>query len=629
MTATNSSKSNGGPGKSFKIIAILVVIAAAGLAVVWLKVVRGAQSPLAGMPTFGAKRGPLVISVLESGTIKAREQVVIYNEVEGRTSIVKIVPEGTRVKKGDLLVTLDVSTLTDSKIDQDIRVENAYASLVNAMENLEVVRNQAISDVNVAELTLQFARQDLQKYVEGQYPNNKAAAENDIRLAEEELTRAEEKLKWSKTLHDEKYLSKTELQADELARNSAEVRLQVKKNDLDLLENYTYKREVAQLQSDVTQAEMALERTQRKARASVVQAEADQKARQQEYDRQKDKLAKIEDQIKKATVYAPTDGMVIYATSAQRGMMSMMESRQPLQDGVEVFERQELIYLPTASSSKVEVSIHEASLQKVRVGLPVIITVDALPGKKFLGHLASIAPLPDPQSMFLNPDLKVYNSDVYLDTEDPSLRTGMGCKVEIVVEEHEDVVYVPVQAVVRVDGRPTVYVVKPDGSMEERKVEIGLDDDTMVRIISGLAEGEVVLLTPPLKTATIESGSGLSSGLGDPNSDASVMRRRITERLSEVNSVGVPAPSMPGPAGPSGQPGAGGFPEMSPAQREQLMQSLTPEQRQQAERFMNMSAEERQQMMQRYMNMSPEERQQLQQQFMGGGQGPYTPGGNQ
>ncbi len=627
MAATNSNKPNGAAGSSFKIIAVLVVIGAIGLAVVWLKVVRGAQSPLSGMPTFVAKRGPLTISVLESGTIKAREQEIIYNQVEGRTSIVKIVDEGTHVKKGDLLVELDVSTLTDGKIDQDIRVQNADASLINAQENLAVVQNQAISDVNVAELTLQFARQDLQKYVEGQYPNDKAAAENDIRLAEEELTRAEEKLKWSQTLYDEKYLSKTELQADQLAKNSAEVRLQVKENDLDLLTNYTYKREIAQLQSDVTQAEMSLERTQRKARASVVQAEAELKARQQEYDRQKDKLAKIEDQITKATVYAPTDGMVIYATSAQRGGFShMMDNRQPLQDGVEVFERQELIYLPTASSSKAEVAIHEASLQKVRVGLPAVITVDALLGKKFLGRLASIAPLPDPESMFLNPDLKVYNSDVYLDTDDPSLRTGMGCKVEIVVAQHEDTVYVPVQAVIRIEGKPTVYVVRDDGTTEQRNVEIGLDDDVMVRIISGLEEGETVLLTPPLKAATVETGSGLPGGVAEPNSAAGIMRQRINEKLDEVNGVGVPPASAQGMTGPQGQgqgPSDGmGFPEITPAMREQMqeaMQNLTPEQRQQAERLMNMSAEERQQMMQRYMNASPEERQRLQQQFMGGG----------
>ena len=107
-----------------------------------------------------------------------------------------------------------------------------------------------------------------------------------------------------------------------------------------------------------------------------------------------------------------------------------------------------------------EVDVHEASLDKVRAGLPAIVTVDALPGKKFIGTVARIAPLPNAQSMWMNPDLKVYTTNINLETIDPDLRSGMSCKAEIIVEQYQDVVYIPVQAVLRVDGQPTVYVVK-------------------------------------------------------------------------------------------------------------------------------------------------------------------------
>ena len=116
------------------------------------------------MATFVAKRGPLTISVLESGAIKAKEQEVIRNEVEGRTTIISIVPEGTRVKKGDLLVELDASTMDDERIDQEIQVQNAEAAFINAKETLAIAENQAKSDIELAELTLKFAKQDLKKY---------------------------------------------------------------------------------------------------------------------------------------------------------------------------------------------------------------------------------------------------------------------------------------------------------------------------------------------------------------------------------------------------------------------------------------------------------------------------------
>ena len=605
MNRNNNSKSGENANRrSLKAIGAVVLIVVIGLAVVLLKAVRGSDQPASELATFVVKRGPLTISVLESGTIKSREQVIIKNEVEGRTSIITLVPEGTRVKKGDLLVKLDVSTLDDAKIDQEILVQNAEAAYINATETLAVVENQAQSDIDVAELTLKFAGQDLTQYKEGLYPKDKKTAENSITLRQEELTRAEETLAWSQKLYDKKYLSKSDLQADQLGVTRSKNNLELAQEEVRLLENFTRQRNIDQLESDLHQAKMALERINRKAIADVAQAKADLKAKELEYARQQDKLKKIEDQLGKATIIAPTDGMVIYATSARRG--GWRDNRQPLDEGVEVFERQDLIYLPTAESAMAEVDIHEASLEKVRVGLPAVITVAALPGKTFIGTVNNIAPLPDPSSMWMNPDLKVYETDIYLEGDDPNLRTGMSCKAEIIVKQYEDTVYIPVQAVIRIAGQPTVYAVK-EGSTEERKVEIGLDNNRMVRIIDGLQEGEVVMLTPPLKSATIGPGSQLA-GAGLPDASDS-LKQRINEKLEEANGAqtGVPSDSVAG-----SQQDRQGLPGDSAQQMEQMRK-----------RFESMSPEERkkeaEKMRKQFENMTPEEREKMRQRFEGMG----------
>ena len=527
--------------------------------------------------TFTVKRGPLRISVTESGTIKAREQVILKNEVEGRTSILTIVPEGTRVKKGDLLVELDASQLLDNRIDQEISVQNTEASFIGAEENLAVIENQAQSDIDKAILAFDFAGQDLKQYLEGEYPKQTKESQARITLAQEEVTRAIEKLRWSQKLFDEKYISQTELQADELAKTRKILDLELAKGDLDLLEDFTYQRTVKQLESDVKQAEMALERTKRKARADVKQAGANLKARESEYNRQKDKLEKIEEQVAKTKIYAPAEGLAIYATSARRG--GWRSSTEPLDEGQDVRERQELIYLPTGTSVKAEVDIHESSLKKVKVELPTIITVDALPGKSFFGRVASIAPLPDAQSMWMNPDLKIYNTEVYLDGNDGNLRTGMSCKAEIIIEQYEDAVYVPIQAVLRVAGETTVYVLK-GGERQPRKVEIGLDNNRMVRIISGLEAGEVVMLTPPLRSAEIMPGSdGMASEKSRSDDNFDTIDDKISERLKNIDS------------------------RPDQEKKENRRRDLTPEQREQRQ--------------QRFRNMSPEEREKMRQQRRG------------
>ncbi|MFZ0035331.1 MAG: hypothetical protein WAK60_10155, partial [Sedimentisphaerales bacterium] len=375
------NNSSSGTGKKrflrakFLVAAVVLVFLVAGVAVVAFNHRSGSKTVLAGdMPTFAAEHGPMRISVTESGTIQAREQIILKCEVEGKTTILTIVDEGTRVKKGDLLIELDASTLIDARVDQQIRVQNAEAAFIGARENLAVVENQAKSDVNKAELTLEFAKQDLRKYTEGEYQNSLKEVESQITLAREELQTAEEKLKWSQKLFEKQYISQTELQIDELSAHKNKLDVELAENNLHLLEDFTHPRRLAELASDVSQAEMALERTNRKARADVVQAEADLKAKESEFERQKDKLKKNEEQITKTKIYAPADGLVIYATSAKQGFRG---NQEPLTEGSEVHEQQELIYLPTASSVKAVVKVHETSLQKVRAGLPAVVTVDA------------------------------------------------------------------------------------------------------------------------------------------------------------------------------------------------------------------------------------------------------------
>jgi len=481
----------------FWIIISVIVIAGAGGGLFFL--LPGERGKSLQAPTFAAVRGPITISVSESGTIKAREQLILKSEVEGVTTILSLVSEGTRVKKGDLLIELDASTLKDDMVNEQILVMNTEAAYIRARETLAVTKNQAESDIDQASLDLRFAKEDLTKYTEGEYPQELKEAQSRITIAEEELQRASEKLSWSEVLFEEKYLSLTELQADQLAARKAELELELAQEELALLENYTYKRRLAELESDIKQAEMALERAKLKASADIVQAEADLRATQSEYQRQKGKLEKIEDQIEKTKIYAPADGLVVYATSAKADWRG---NREPLAEGQEVRERQELIYLPTGSSFIAEVKVHESSLEKIRLGLPTRLSVDALPGKSFSGRVSKIAPLPDAISVWLNPDLKLYNTEIVLDSESRELRTGMSCRAEIIVERFDDAVYVPVQAVLTINGRPQVFV-QNGGTAEPRPVKTGPDNNRMIVIESGISPGERVLLTPPLEDATV------------------------------------------------------------------------------------------------------------------------------
>ena len=446
-----------------------------------------------------AVRGRLVIDLAEDGEIKPSQQLTLKSEVEGRHSIIYIIPEGTMVKKGDLLVELDVSSTVDEKVDQEIAVKNVESGLEMKKEDLEIAKNKAASDIELAEQDLAFAKEDLVKYEEGEYPNNLSETKGAVALAEQELEQAREKYEWSKKLHEEDFLSESELKSDELSWRHHELSLETAKGNLELLRKYTYKREIAKLRSDVKQKEAALDRVRRQAASSIIQEESALRAKESEYNRQKQKLDKIEQQIAKAKITAPMDGQVIYATSNQRPW----DNQEPLKEGVEVWERRDLIFLPTADTFVASTVVRESALSGLATGMPVRVTCDALPGKDFSGVLSKISPMPDTGRRWMNPDIKEYPAEVRIDGGVGELKNGMGCRVRIILAEYEDAVSVPVQCVVRVGGRACVWVKTPRGP-ERRTVETGLDNNRFVHVLSGLEGGEEVLLVPPLAESAPE-----------------------------------------------------------------------------------------------------------------------------
>jgi HlyD family secretion protein len=478
------------------------VLLAAVVLIPILARLRAGEASAVTEPLFTVAEGPLTISVIENGSIQSKDKVIVRCLAEGRNTILSIVPEGRTVLTGDLLVELDSSPILERQSEQQLRMENTSAAFTQSREKLAVTRNQSQSDVEKAELDLKFARLNLEKYTEGEYPNQLRQAEADIAIANEELQRAEDKLTWSRKLADSGYITRSELQGDELARKRSVLTIELAQNKLDLLKKYTYVQELEKRKSDVSQAEMALERTRRRAASDIVQAEADLHARESENDRQKVVLDKTTRQIEACKITAPSNGMVVYATSVS----GRRWNQEPLGVGQQVIERQELIYLPADSGMMAEIRIHESSLAKVSVGLPVRVTVDALPGRAFAGTLGKIGVLPDANRSWMNPDLKVYVCEVYFNTPIEGLRPGMNCQAEVVIEDYATAVYVPVQCVIRLDNKTVAYVMN-HGKPEVRPVEIGYDNNRMTLIKSGLKPGEQVLLAPPLSDQKANKGA--------------------------------------------------------------------------------------------------------------------------
>lgn len=554
------------------ILGVLLIVGAGG-AIGAMKFLSASSEKSHG-PVQAVVRGPLTISFTVDGSVNSRDQVVLKSEVEGQNAILYIITEGVRVEKDTLLVELDSSKLIENRDQQIITVQNAEANYIRAQENQKVTESQTKSDISAAELALGFAEQDLKKYQEGEYPQQVEQAQADITIARAKCKQDEEQLTWSQRLADEGYVTQTELEADRLTANKSKLDLQLAESKLKLLKEYTHDRQTKQLTSDVEQARMALERTLGKAKADLVQAQADLTAKESEYNRQKARLDKLNDQVAKCRIVAPVDGEVIYATT---GKGSRWGAADPLQQGTNVRERDELIHMPTSNSMKVDVKVQEASFQKVKMGMPAKVTVDAMGGKTFMGRVGKI-PLAADAAGWWNSYRKEYGVEIFLEGDTSGLRAGMSCRTELISAEYSDALYIPVQAVVRVKDEAFVEVAHPDG-IETRKIEVGLDNNSQIHVISGLKVGEQVLLNPTLQRTGSDATPSTMPAKG-PDEDQG-------------------ARQQPGAGGPGGENGGAASPggtadggearprrQRTPEERQKYLESLSPEQRAEAQKRM-------------------------------------------
>ena len=520
--------------RSGKLSMTLVLGLAAVAGVLWYGFGPGAwfePKQTAQLEGVEVRRGPMTISVIERGNLKAADSVSLKSEIEGSTSILWLVDEGLTVAEGDLLVELDSTDLVDQRFSREISVRNAEATYIKSKQAYEIQKSQNASDIAKSQQNLTFAEEDLRKFLEGERESRRQEGLESITLATEEFARAENDLKWSQELESKGFLTSTELEADRLAENRAEIMLEQAKRDFDLLERFQLPRDEAALRADLEEAKRELERVQLQAAARLVDYEAAMSTNEITLKLESEKLRKIEDQIAKARIFAPRAGMVVYGKEPG----SRYGSGDPIQAGTEVRERQELISIPSAAGMIAQASLHESVLKQVSAGQDCIVRVDAVPGREFHGRVSFVALLPDQNSWWANPNQRLYRTDIAIEDGSGEMRPGMSCSIEVLVDQLEDALHVPVQSVFRHDSKNVAFVATGDGSYEPRDVEVGRYNDRWVEVLSGLSEGEVVLLSPPPGFTPKPGGE---------------------ERASPSSADDTPARS----GGSSGKPGGGGRP---------------------------------------------------------------------
>jgi multidrug efflux pump subunit AcrA (membrane-fusion protein) len=241
-----------------------------------------------------------------------------------------------------------------------------------------------------------------------------------------------------------------------------------------------------------------------------------------------------DDQIAKGLLRAPGPGLVVYGR---------YDWDEPVYEGMDVRERQEIILLPDITAMVADIRVPESQIGKLAVGQRASLRVDAFPGRTFTGTVTTVSSLPEPSPR--SQVQKNYITTVAIDgrNEGGAIRPGMNATVTIAVGTIADVLNVPLPALERQGDAHFVWKVLPAGP-KPVAVEIGANNLTHVEILAGLEEGErIYLVRPPgMELPRDERAQPPAEPLQEPSSEPSHEEVGVDATQSAASEPGAPEP---------------------------------------------------------------------------------------
>jgi RND family efflux transporter MFP subunit len=326
-------------------------------------------------------------------------------------------------------------------------------------------------------------------------PRKQKELQTALAVAQANLAEAKRKLTQAKVKRDAdqaeaqaaEQAAQTEALEKQAALELAAARKAVEDAALNLrvFRQFDHPQQLQKLQEDVAKASLGLQQAVVQAKGSVVQVESEILNSATTISRQEGQIKQMQTDLGKLVLKAPVDGIVSLSTERNG------PGEGVLKIGDEIYPGQVLASIPDLSKFLVTTNVPEEHRSRIKVGLPARLTCPAILDLAMDGKIEEIAPMATGNRGDEGP--KVYETKIATETQDERLMPGMTVKVELMVETVTQALHVPVEAVYTREGAKYCRV-KKEAATQERKVEIGRSSIHCIEILSGLDEGDAVLL---------------------------------------------------------------------------------------------------------------------------------------
>jgi RND family efflux transporter MFP subunit len=432
-----------------------------------------------------------------NGSLVSLRDVTLAAKMAGKVGSV-MVREGDTVSAGQVVAVMDTieaqaqllqaqanlqSSLTREQ-QALAQLQQAKTGLETANTTLEWTRKTTRTAVEQAEAGLKQAEERLALVKSGARDQEKKQAEEQVRSAKANYDKAKSDLRRYQSLFKEQVISASQLESAQAAYDAAEAAYNSAREGLSLV------REGAR-REDIRTAELAVD----SARQSLARAQAD-----------RDQIRLREGDVKTATSgirvaesalaaaragteqarAAVTIARNALTESAIRSPISGIVAERRAEPGMQLGAGGPVLRIVDTNGVYLQATLAESDYAEVKLGMPVEVRVDALPGVKFSGTVTRIFPVASSARSF----------SVRIDfTGDTRVRPQMFARGTITLQVKNSVVTAPKDAILvdPVSGKARAFVVK-NGRAEERSITQGISTPTEVEILSGLQAGDSLIV---------------------------------------------------------------------------------------------------------------------------------------
>jgi HlyD family secretion protein len=458
---------------------VVIVLIAGGV----LGSVKYSQKGIVTVQTGKVLREDLASVVTASGEVKPRNYITIGAEYSGQLTDI-LVKEGDHVRKGQLLARID-----EAQSKADVAAQRA------ALSSAEADAAASEASVGAGEASMRAGE------------DNIAALEATVNRTKSDLERYDKDFKRGEQLFKDGLIPRSDFEQRQALYDSQ-------------------KSSVLEAQSRVTQAKTQLAQL----KAQLAQLRAQLAGSQKKIAQSQAGLTRVDDILRKHNAVAPIDGLVTYLP------VRVGETVQP---GVQNSAASTIMTIADMSIVTAEVKVDETDIVNVKLDQPAEITVDAIPGHVFKGHVIEIGNtailrstgLAASTSTTSSQEAKDFKVVVAMDNPPDEIRPGLSCTAKVTTATRKSVAAVPIQALTTrtkgdlipdkdkpVNPSPAVvkankeevqgvFVISAAKKAEFRKLETGITGATEIEVLGGINVGDEIVTGSYQTIRSIKNGA--------------------------------------------------------------------------------------------------------------------------